>query len=144
MNWPIRWNLLRVNCASAALGGAFLLVLVGALITAGGCSSLSPTQRAAANTVAAAHDAYVAGDYSRTIQLLRNSNAVEDGDRATQIEAHKLMAFSYCVTNRVAQCRAEFEAILRLDPHFELSAAEKGHPVWGPAFDAARRKVAPS
>ncbi|MFD1561013.1 TssQ family T6SS-associated lipoprotein [Paraburkholderia silviterrae] len=140
MNWPMHWNLLRVNCTPAALSGAFLL----ALAAAGGCSSLSPTQRAAANTVAAAHDSYIAGDYPRTIQLLRNSNAVEDGDRPTQIEAHKLMAFSYCVTNRVAQCRAEFEAILRLDPHFELTAAEKGHPIWGPAFDAARRKVAPS
>ncbi|MFX1765873.1 TssQ family T6SS-associated lipoprotein [Paraburkholderia sp. A1RI-2L] len=144
MNWPIRWNLLRANGTPAALGGVFLLALAAMLVATGGCSSLSPAQRAAANTVASANDAYLAGDYSRTIQLLRNSNAVEDGDRATQIEAHKLMAFSYCVTNRVAQCRAEFEAILRIDPHFELSAAEKGHPVWGPAFDAARRKVAPS
>ncbi|MCX5544811.1 TssQ family T6SS-associated lipoprotein [Paraburkholderia sp. CNPSo 3076] len=144
MTWPITWNLLRANRTRVALAAAFLLTLVATVLAAGGCTSLSPAQRTAANAVAAAQDSYAAGDYQRTIQLLRNSNAFVDGDRSTQIDAHKLMAFSYCVTNRVAQCRSEFEAILRIDPHFELSAAEKGHPIWGPAFDAARRKVAPS
>lgn len=91
-----------------------------------------------------ARDSYTAGDYTRTIQILRDSNEIQTSDRKTRIEAYKLMAFSYCVIGRITLCRAEFEKVLQLDPHFELSTAEKGHPIWGPAFDAARRHLASS
>ncbi|WP_180735456.1 TssQ family T6SS-associated lipoprotein [Paraburkholderia sp. PGU19] len=114
-----------------------LVVLFAALA---GCSTLSPQQRAASETVENARSAYASGEYSRTIQLLSHASEIDQASRPIQIEAHKLMAFSYCVTNRVSACRAEFKKILNIDPNFELSAAERGHPIWGPAFEAARRQ----
>ncbi|WP_193727800.1 TssQ family T6SS-associated lipoprotein [Paraburkholderia franconis] len=118
-------------------------VLVALLVaTLAGCSMFSPQQRAADETVQNARSAYAAGEYSRTIQLLSHASEIDRANRSTQIEAHKLMAFSYCVTNRVSACRAEFRKILDIDPDFELSAAERGHPIWGPAFEAARRQRA--
>lgn len=117
------------------VGAVFLGLAVAA------CATTSPAQRAADETLQAAQDAFASGDYARTIKLLRNSDTVDAADRRTQVDAHKLIAFSYCVTGRVALCRVEFEKALRLDPKFELSNAEKGHPIWGPAFEAARQRV---
>lgn len=121
------------------VGAALLWIAIGVA-----CSNVSPNQRVADEALQAAHVSYTAGDYSRTIQLLRDSSAIETSDRRTRVEAHKLMAFSYCVIGRLTLCRAEFEKVLQLDPHFELSTAEKGHPIWGPAFEAARKRVTSS
>ncbi|MBI3230981.1 MAG: TssQ family T6SS-associated lipoprotein, partial [Burkholderiales bacterium] len=60
-------------------------------------------------------------------------------DKAVQIDAAKFMAFSYCVTNRNALCRQQFERALKLDPSFDLAAGEKGHPLWGPVFLKAKK-----
>ncbi|MGU7785004.1 TssQ family T6SS-associated lipoprotein [Burkholderia sp. PU8-34] len=131
-------------------GRSTLVVFVGVLFLGiGGCSMMSPTppsptQSAAHATVDSARAAYDAGDYGRTIALLVHAREVDGADVDTQVAAHKLLAFSYCVTNRVTLCRAEFSKILDLNPRFDLSPAERGHPIWGPAFEAARRKHAPS
>nr|WP_226383337.1 TssQ family T6SS-associated lipoprotein [Burkholderia mayonis] len=111
----------------------------------GGCSTNSPTQSVAQATVDSARIAYDAGDYGRTISMLGSrSREIGGADVNTQVAAHKLLAFSYCVTRRITQCRAEFSRILDLNPRFDLSPAEKGHPIWGPAFEVARRKHASS
>jgi Tfp pilus assembly protein PilF len=55
-----------------------------------------------------------------------------------QVTAHKYLAFIYCVTKRDRQCRAHFRTALELDPQFELSPAEAGHPMWGPVFRSAK------
>ncbi len=117
--------------------------LIAVVVTAA-CMSVSPNQRIAEDMVHSARDSYTAGNYTRTIQILHDSNEIQTSSRKTRIEAYKLMAFSYCVIGRITLCRAEFEKVLQLDPHFELSTAEKGHPIWGPAFDAARRHLASS
>jgi Tfp pilus assembly protein PilF len=52
-------------------------------------------------------------------------------DRAA---AHKHLAFIHCSVNRERQCRDEFRRALALDPKLDLTAAEAGHPVWGPIF----------
>lgn len=124
----------------------FIYALYSALIVGlSACGTVSPAQSAARATVASARAAYNAGDYERTLYILGHAHDIDGATTDTQIEAHKLTAFSYCVTNRVSLCRLEFAKILDLDPHFELSTAEKGHPIWGPAFEAARRKhFAPS
>lgn len=133
---PLYTNIWANRHWFARLVGAACLGLVVAA-----CTTASPAQHAADETLQAAQDAFASGDYARTIKLLRNSDTVDAADRHTQVDAHKLMAFSYCVTGRVALCRVEFEKALRLDPKFELSNAEKGHPIWGPAFEAARQRV---
>ncbi|KWK10465.1 TssQ family T6SS-associated lipoprotein [Burkholderia ubonensis] len=128
-------------------GRPSLVVCLGlVLLGMSGCSSTStstsPTQSAARAAVDGARAAYTAGDYGRTIAILGRAREIDGADVDTQVAAHKLLAFSYCVTNRVATCRAEFSKILDLNPRFELSPAEKGHPIWGPAFETARRRHA--
>ena len=53
--------------------------------------------------------------------------------------AHKLRAFVYCTSNRLAACEAEFRAARTADPAFVLSHAEAGHPVWGPVYLKSRQ-----
>ncbi|WP_175685685.1 TssQ family T6SS-associated lipoprotein [Burkholderia anthina] len=125
-------------------GRSSLVIILGALLLGiGGCST-SPTQSAARAAVDSARTAYGAGDYGRTIAILSRAKEIDGADTDTQVAAHKLLAFSYCVTNRITQCRAEFSKILDLNPRFDLSPAEKGHPIWGPAFEFARRRHASS
>ncbi|CAN7589083.1 TssQ family T6SS-associated lipoprotein [Trinickia sp. LjRoot230] len=116
----------------------FLFALLFCVI--GGCHTVSPEQAHARATVDAAQAAYDAGDYSRTIALLTRSRALDDAAPDTQIAAHKLAAFTYCITNRITLCRAEFVKILDLNPRFDLLPAEKGHPIWGPVFETAQRR----
>jgi hypothetical protein len=52
--------------------------------------------------------------------------------------AHKLRAFVYCTSNRLAACEAEFRAARVADPAFALTHAEAGHPVWGPVYLKSR------
>jgi hypothetical protein len=56
-----------------------------------------------------------------------------------RVTALKYIAFSYCVTGRPAPCRQAFARALRLDPGFDLTPGEQGHPMWGPAFARARQ-----
>jgi Tfp pilus assembly protein PilF len=55
-----------------------------------------------------------------------------------QVSAHKYLAFINCVSKRERQCRAHFRTALELNPQFELSPAEAGHPMWGPVFRSAK------
>ncbi|AJX33937.1 TssQ family T6SS-associated lipoprotein [Burkholderia oklahomensis] len=127
-------------------GRSSLYIFLGFFLAGiGGCGTNPPTPSVAQATVDSARAAYNAGDYGRTISLLgSHARDIDGADVNTQVAAHKLLAFSYCVTRRVTQCRAEFSRILDLNPRFDLSPAEKGHPIWGPAFEAARRKHASS
>ncbi|MDN7438705.1 TssQ family T6SS-associated lipoprotein [Burkholderia cepacia] len=135
---------LRKFLISIMKGRSSHVLFLGALLLgAGGCST-SPTQSAARATVDSARAAYDSGDYGRTIALLSHAKEIDGADTDTQVAAHKLLAFSYCVTNRITPCRAEFSKILDLNPRFDLSPAEKGHPIWGPAFEFARRRHASS
>jgi len=99
-----------------------------------------PAERALLTGIRAYDDAQYA-QAERALTTALHSGLTSPKDRAS---AHKLLAFSYCVTNRSAQCRAEFAKILDLNPRFDLSPAEKGHPIWGPAFEFARRRHASS
>lgn len=51
-----------------------------------------------------------------------------------QVTAHKYLAFIYCVSGEKLACRGAFKKVLALNPKFELSAGEAGHPIWGPVF----------
>lgn len=79
---------------------------------------------------------YNNGEYSSAIKRLSSANEIwgAEGSKAGQLEALKYMAFSYCLTQRQALCRAQFERALKIDPAFDLAPGEKGHPLWGPVF----------
>lgn len=79
---------------------------------------------------------YNNGEYSSAIKRLSSATEIwgAEGSKAGQLEALKYMAFSYCLTQRQALCRAQFERALKIDPAFDLAPGEKGHPLWGPVF----------
>lgn len=86
-----------------------------------------------------AKKAYDDADYNKSIKAFHETLKLPLS-QADQIAAHKFIAFSYCLTNRMTQCRAEFEPIFKIDAAFDLAPAEAGHPSWGPSFRAVRAK----
>ena len=58
-----------------------------------------------------------------------------------QLAAHKYLGFIHCASGRERQCREEFRKTLELDPKFELTAAEAGHPIWGPIFRSVKSEM---
>ena len=91
--------------------------------------------------LAAGIGAYDRGEYGLATRLL--TPLVNDGalDAEQQLRALKTLAFSQCSTNAITLCRQTFERAFRADPRFELAAAERGHPIWGPQFERARKAV---
>ncbi|MEP7330439.1 MAG: TssQ family T6SS-associated lipoprotein, partial [Betaproteobacteria bacterium] len=55
--------------------------------------------------------------------------------------AHKHLAFINCVSKRPNGCRDEFRKAFAADPAFDLTPAEAGHPIWGPAFRSVKAAV---
>ncbi len=83
--------------------------------------------------------AYEEGNYGQAQRLLQSSLAEGIPTRANQARAYKYLAFIYCVTDRAAQCREEFNNAFSADPKFTLTAAESGHPSWGPVYRSVSR-----
>jgi Tfp pilus assembly protein PilF len=80
---------------------------------------------------------YEEGRYAEAARQLQA--AIGQGlGAADEVRAHKYLAFIHCVSDRVASCREEFRKALRIDPGMELSAAEAGHPSWGPVFRSVK------
>jgi hypothetical protein len=76
---------------------------------------------------------YEEGRYAEAGRELQS--AIGQGLGASdEVRARKYLAFMHCVSNRIASCREEFRRALHIDPAMELSAAEAGHPSWGPVF----------
>ncbi len=86
-------------------------------------------------------EAYDRGEYGQAIRLLTplTNDASLDSDQ--HLRALKALAFSQCSTNAITACRGTFERAFRADAAFDLGAAERGHPIWGPQFLRARKTV---
>jgi hypothetical protein len=82
---------------------------------------------------------YDKGDYNAAIERLANSEAIHAAPLPIRVSALKYSAFSFCVSRRASQCRAQFEAAFKLDPAFDLLPGEHGHPLWGPVFDRVKK-----
>jgi hypothetical protein len=83
---------------------------------------------------------YDSGDYKGAQRrLLMASNALNDASPNKQTSM-KLLAFTYCLTNQRLQCRKQFNTLLALNPKFELTKSEAGHPLWGPVFSQAKKE----
>ncbi len=85
-------------------------------------------------------DLYNKGLYSDALKRLGTLETTAS-TKATQLAALKYSAFSYCLTARPALCRQQFDKAFKVDPAFDLSAGEHGHPLWGPHFAKAKRGV---
>jgi len=82
--------------------------------------------------------AYEDGDYKNSTRLLQSALASELFLNSDKVAAHKYLAFMHCAQSREKACRDEFRKALELDPKFELTPAESGHPVWGPVFKSLK------
>jgi tetratricopeptide (TPR) repeat protein len=84
---------------------------------------------------------YEAGDFEAAVKLLQA--AVREGlpAKADQVKALKHSAFSLCLLKRYRSCRDEFIKIFEVDPDFDLTAAEAGHPSWTRTYASAKRRA---
>lgn len=98
--------------------------------------------RKAEQDLSAGIRAYEDGDYKTAPRLLQNALDTGLFLSADKVAAHKYLAFMHCAQSREKLCRNEFRKALELNPDFELSPAETGHPVWGPVFKNLKAEIA--
>ena len=132
------------------------LVTMALAVLAAACAQLAPppapqpvapqitedTLRARArDQLATGLKQYDSGEYDAAQRSL--AAALEHGllPKADQSVARKHLAFVYCLSGREAQCRDEFRKAFEIDPAFSLSAAEDGHPIWGPVYRSVRTQL---
>jgi len=84
---------------------------------------------------------YDAGEYEAAHKLL--DAALTEGlkDKANQVKAMKYIAFTLCLQSRYHECRNQFIKIYDVDPDFDLTPAEAGHPSWTKTFAAAKAQA---
>ncbi|MDA8255470.1 MAG: TssQ family T6SS-associated lipoprotein [Betaproteobacteria bacterium] len=85
--------------------------------------------------------AYEDGDYRNSARLLQNALSEGLFLKSDKVAAHKYLAFIHCAQAREKSCRGEFRKALELDPGFELTPAESGHPSWGPVFKSVKQSM---
>jgi tetratricopeptide (TPR) repeat protein len=77
---------------------------------------------------------YGIGNYEGALKSLLSASDSSLLTPQQELNARKHTAFIHCAANRINECKTEFAKALAIDKSFELSAAEAGHPIWGPAF----------
>jgi tetratricopeptide (TPR) repeat protein len=84
---------------------------------------------------------YDAGDYDAALKLF--AAALKEGlkDKGDQVRAMKYTAFSLCLKSQFRECRAEFLKIYTVEPAFDLTPAEAGHPSWTRTFASAKAQA---
>ena len=81
---------------------------------------------------------YDSGDYVNAVKLLESALKEGLSEKALQVRAMKHIAFSLCLQEKFRDCRAMFVKIYDVDPDFDLTPAEAGHPSWTRTFAAAK------
>lgn len=98
--------------------------------------------RKAEQDLSAGIRAYEDGDYKNAPRLLQRASSAGLFLNSDKVAAHKYLAFMHCAQSREKACRDEFRKALELDPKFELTPAESGHPSWGPVFKTLKSDMA--
>lgn len=83
---------------------------------------------------------YEEGNYNESMAALNEVLQTKLADKDDKVSAYKYLAFIHCVSGREKLCYETFRKALSINPDFELSKAEAGHPVWGPVFRSAKAK----
>ncbi|MGS1008392.1 TssQ family T6SS-associated lipoprotein [Achromobacter anxifer] len=112
------------------------ICLLSTLALLAACASTPSPQ--AVDALQQARDEYAASRFGAVVRTVATSDALATAPTPMRVEALKLQAFSYCVTNYRQLCEDSFARILQLQPSFQLAPNEAGHPLWGPAFQAAQ------
>ncbi|MGH8672157.1 MAG: TssQ family T6SS-associated lipoprotein [Burkholderiales bacterium] len=112
--------------------------LIAVMVLAGCASGVA--QKEASKALDAGIKSYENGQDTKAAKQLRSALDMGLSSKADQVKAHKYLAFINCAAGREKQCRDEFGRALDLDPNFELTAAEAGHPIWGPVYRSLKVK----
>jgi tetratricopeptide (TPR) repeat protein len=99
--------------------------------------SLLPRAKAE-NLLADGFVKYDAGDYDGAHKLLQASLTEGLKDKGDQVRAMKYSAFCTCLQGHYRECRNEFVKIFDVEPNFDLTPAEVGHPSWTRTFASAK------
>lgn len=81
---------------------------------------------------------YGDGRYEEAVAALAPLAVAPELSMGSQVRAFKYLAFSNCANGNLRSCRSAFDSALALDATFQLTDAERGHPVWGREFSRAR------
>jgi hypothetical protein len=138
-------------------GRIVAFVTIAATLVAAGCASTGPVPGEGAGTAPAPAPAsrpveptegrraleravaqFEQGRFPEAIRLLQESPEILADGPQVRAQALKQLGFAQCVTGRRPACRRSFDALLTLDPAFELTPAEAGHPSWGTEFERAK------
>ena len=83
---------------------------------------------------------YEEGNYQASITALQGVLDTGLSGKPERVMAYKYLAFIQCISGREAMCKEYFRKALEIDPNFNLTSAEAGHPIWGPAFRSVKSK----
>jgi hypothetical protein len=87
---------------------------------------------------------YEDGNYAASMSTLQNLVNQKGATKSEKVLAYKYLAFLHCISStesrdfRDKMCRESFKKAFELNPNFDLSPAEAGHPVWGPVFSSVK------
>ena len=84
---------------------------------------------------------YDAGEYAEAQRLLESAVKLGLRDKADQVKALKHIAFTQCLADKWGVCRQTFVKIYDVDPNFDLTPAEAGHPSWTKTFAQAKAQA---
>ena len=84
---------------------------------------------------------YESGDFAESQRLLEQSLKEGLREKQDQVRAMKHVAFCLCLAGKYPACRAQFLKIFEVDPNFDLTPAEAGHPNWTKTFAGARAQA---
>ncbi|MBI5889179.1 MAG: TssQ family T6SS-associated lipoprotein [Nitrosomonadales bacterium] len=123
-------------------------VLLGVLFAwlLSGCHALNTCDecwwynRTSAHRLNKGVESYEEGNYIASMEALNNVLQTKLAERDDKVSAYKYLAFIHCVSGREKMCFDAFRKALAINPNFELTHAEAGHPIWGPVFRSAKVK----
>lgn len=111
------------------------LVLVAVLAA---CAQNPFAQNRGQSSLGTGIQQYREGNYKDALRSLQTALELGLADDENRILARKHLAFIHCAGGRERLCREEFRKVLEINPKFNLSAAESGHPVWDPVFRSVK------
>ncbi|ADE11507.1 hypothetical protein Slit_1270 [Sideroxydans lithotrophicus ES-1] len=120
--------------------GAMLVLLLSGCHTLNTCDECWWYNRTAGHKLSKGVESYEEGNYIASVEALTNVLQAKLADKDDKVSAYKYLAFIHCVSGRERMCYEAFHKALLLNPKFELTPAEAGHPVWGPVFRSAKAK----
>jgi hypothetical protein len=135
------------SCKNIMLAGLCLLVLGGCTTSSFCGDGVSDVRLFRTQTEYMVNNGirnYEDGNYAASMATLQSLVAQKDATKSEKVLAYKYLAFMHCVSStesrdwRERMCRESFKKAFELKPDFNLTAAEAGHPVWGPIFSSVK------